>query len=109
MIYYKEVECEEHMLFATEIAKIYNVYTKSNKAAASFVSAYLKEQMIAHGEEQLMYNTVKGLSNVYPARVYKLAMKELIDEITKANAFNMLVNMNAGGKNYNIIFRRQII
>lgn len=84
--YYKEINNEEHMLYAGEITEIYNILSVNNNPAYKFVSALIAdyiEKLIANGVkyEQLYYQTKYGLSKVYPKVLYKAILIDLCEKI----------------------------
>lgn len=105
--YYKEVISEEHMLFANEIAQKYNIYSVNNKPATMFVSSVLKDFIIASGEDQLMYQTVRGLTNVYPKRIYEQVMKIVYAMVESNDSFNKPIVLQASNKNFTIIIKKE--
>lgn len=97
--YFKPILKQEHYLFAGEIAEKYGIYTRTDKVADSFVSAYLKEIAIkTKGYEQLYYSTRYGMSRVYPYNFYNAAMVRLIQKIGYNNETKIVVD----NKNYYI-------
>ena len=77
--YYKKVQDEEHMLYATEIAELYGVVSVNNIPATRLVSRLLDEYIKKNNleAEQHYYITKRGFqSKVYPASVYSVVMEE---------------------------------
>lgn len=72
MIYYQEVEIEEHMLFAKEIATLHNI---TPQKVSSLIRVYIKKHNIQ--SPKLFYKTRYGLSRVYPKSIWG---KVFIDE-----------------------------
>lgn len=81
MEYYKKVEIKEHMLYASEIAELFGILSRTNKPAIKFISQLLKEEIINKKEEQLYYNAKDGLRKVYPKSIYIDAMKKLNERL----------------------------
>lgn len=97
--YYKPVVKREHYLFAGEIAEKFNIYTRTDKIADAFVSAYLQDiAKRTEGFEQLYYCTRYGMTKVYSANFYDVAMNNLISRI----GYNKVVKINLNDKNYYI-------
>lgn len=97
--YYKPVVKREHYLFAGEIAEKFNIYTRTDKTADAFVSAYLQDiAKRTEGFEQLYYCTRYGMTKVYPAHFYNTAMTNLIEKI----GYNKIVKLGLNNKNYYI-------
>lgn len=85
MIFYKEVEVEEHCLYAREIAELYNLRTaKSGKPAANFVSALLAKHIKEYNleKDQLYYHTFTGnMVKAYPKKLYTVVMNRFFRDI----------------------------
>lgn len=97
--YYKPVVKREHYLFAGEIAEKFNIYTRTDKIADAFVSAYLQDiARRTDGFEQLYYSTRYGMSKVYPRCFYDTVMRNFINSI----GYNKEVKITLNNKNYYI-------
>ena len=97
--YYKPVVKREHYLFAGEIAEKFNIYTRTDKIADAFVSAYLQDiAKRKEGFEQLYYSTRYGMSKVYPRCFYDTVMRNFINSI----GYNKEVKITLINKNYYI-------
>lgn len=82
MKYYLEIENEEHMLNAYELASCYHIYSNKNKPHARFVARLLTEYKKAlNYEEKFYYRTKKGdMMQVYPSYIYRPLLDKLIDD-----------------------------
>lgn len=97
--YFKPEIRTEHMLFASEIAEKYKIYTRTDKIADAFVSAYLQNvAQRTEGFEQLYYSTRYGMTKVYPAYFYDRVIPSLIQNI----GYDKVVKINLNDKNYYI-------
>ena len=69
--YYKPIESDEHMLFATEIAKLYY-----DVATPKQIHGIIKRHHDSINSEVplLYYSTKNGLVRVYSEKIYKPAM-----------------------------------
>lgn len=86
----EHVQSDEHMLFASELAMVYRIFTvkkigdsyKVNVAHTALVAAYIKDYAERNGIEppDLFYLTKSGLSRVYPESLYRPAIAELIGQ-----------------------------
>ena len=76
MIYYKAVEEDEHLLYAKEIAMIYENDLTSRKVT-NIIKKYITENNIEY--EQLYYETRNGLCKVYPRKIYRPAINWYLD------------------------------
>ena len=95
--YFKPVVKREHLLFAGEIAQMYNIKTRTDKFADTFVSAYLQDiASKTEGYEQLFYCTKYGMTKVYPQCFYYQAINGLINKI----GYNNTVKVTLNNKNY---------
>lgn len=92
--YYKKIEDDEHMLFASEIAKAFGIMSESTKPHSAFLKAYLKYYIEKTKDrnkyDQLYYITFKYGKplevEVYPKWIYLRAMYELyliLEDINK--------------------------
>lgn len=101
--YFKPVVEDKHYLFASEIAAMYKVKTRSNKDATTFVSAYLQyitKEIASY--EQLYYCTKNGMVKVYPEKIFIPIMHNLIMKIGYENLAKITIN----NKNYYIKVER---
>lgn len=80
--YFIEVFSEEHMLFAKEIASLYDIMDSKGNPNYSLVgkaiNEYIKENNIEYN--QLFYNTKNGLRKVFPKHIYIPALKYYKDK-----------------------------
>jgi hypothetical protein len=79
--YYQSLESEEHMLFATEIAKLYNLMLANqprNRLVSSVLRRYIKNHLPSY--ESFYYKTKYGLVECFPEWLYKPAMDEYLKE-----------------------------
>jgi len=67
--YYKELQSDEHMLFAKEIAELYGV---TSQKVASIIEHYAKQHEIV--VPRLFYKTKYGLARVYSQELWSPAM-----------------------------------
>lgn len=68
MLYYIEYESEEHMLYASEIAKLFAICSKNGNPHTSFISKLLTLNPADHpNSAKYLYKTNYGFSRVYPA------------------------------------------
>ena len=102
MIYYAQVETEEHMLYCYEIAIKYNIYSLSNKPHDRLVSALLKSYYNEHTDlPKYYYNASRGLNQVYPAFIYEKAVYDFIKPFDK----NIKYTIKIDDKNHNFIIK----
>ena len=101
--YYIQVNSEEHMLYANEIARLYKINTIEGKPHKNFVSKYLEWYADNYISDyyQLYYQTRYGLTKVYPQSLYQPAMKLLID--TQKDKIS-IVTLNVYDKSYKVKF-----
>lgn len=97
--YYKQTVKTEHMLYAKEIANMYNVMTSTDGLANRFMSHYLDTiSKTVRGYEQLYYCTQYGPCKVYPKSVYILAINLLKERME----LNKLTTIQLDSKKYKI-------
>lgn len=80
MNYYMEVQYDEHLLFAKEIAKKYGV---NPNIVRSVIQKY--EDQYSNDLPKLYYKTKYGLCRVYFEQVWKSAMEQYIDLKSQQN------------------------
>ena len=76
----KKVECEEHMLSASEIATIYGIQTENNQPHSLMIAAILR-QYVANSNlniAEYYYPHSRGCMRVYPELLWKPAMSDFI-------------------------------
>jgi hypothetical protein len=106
--YYRQVESEDHGLYASEISKLLFLRTPSNGVAHHFVSAYLNEKMTARGESPLFYQTGYGLRQVFFSNgdVRTMIQDLLNAKESAANTSKKIVKrIKVGDKYYNVAIR----
>lgn len=84
--YYKEIQREEHLLFAEEIYEMYKSYFTIEKPISihTMIKKYAKVGGIE--VEKLYYQTSKGLKRVYDLSLASRAIKyHLINKKRRAN------------------------
>lgn len=103
MIYYKAIESKEHMLYLSEIACTYGIYSINQKPHVQLVSAIIQDHIkTLNNYEQLYYNAAKGLTKVYPYSIYNIAIKKiLLKNNIKNNTTNKVIINN---KKFNFIW-----
>jgi hypothetical protein len=77
----KKVELEEHMLSASEIATIYNIFTVEGKQPHGLMISALLRQFIDKTNlnvAEYYYPHSRGAMRVYPEMVWKPAMNKFI-------------------------------
>ena len=78
--YYIQVFSDEHMLFASELAEVYGIYSLSDKPHYALVKTaitdYIDNNNIKH--MPIFYETKKGLREVFPREYYEPALKSLL-------------------------------
>lgn len=94
---YLEIQTEEHMLYAKEIAEAYGLYSLNGNPHYTLMKIiildYLKENDIEY--MPLFYDSRNGLKEVFPAKYYMPAFKLFF---SKAKYNNTYISLN--GKKY---------
>ena len=86
--YYCIEQNEEHMLFASEIAKLFGIYSSNNNCHFVFISKYIDDYINKNIKDykQLYYMTSKKtFIKVYPKYIYLEVIKKLIKEMPEKN------------------------
>ena len=112
----KKIQCQEHMLSATEIANIYGIYKVPDK-----IGENLKPNPIVVGAILREYDTVKNLNisefyyphshgcmRVYPEIVWKPAMDEFIykNELYKNPTDKQYLRIDKESKTYSYYYKK---
>lgn len=76
----KKIECEEHMLSASEIATMYGIQTENRQPHSLMVAAILREYVNKTNLNiaEYYYPHSRGCMRVYPEILWKPAMSEFI-------------------------------
>lgn len=76
----KKIECDEHMLSASEIATMYGIQTESKQPHSLMVSAILREYVRKTNLNiaEYYYQHSRGCMRVYPELLWKPAMSEFM-------------------------------
>lgn len=74
----KKIECEEHMLSASEIATMYGIQTENKQPHSLMIAAILREYISKTNLNiaEYYYPHSKGCMRVYPELLWKPAMSE---------------------------------
>lgn len=110
--YYKEVQIEEHMLYASEIATMYGICLTvgDNKPHAQLVTSIIDDYVKAYAPqiEPLFYRS-KFMARVYPEALYLPAIYRFFKLGGRTGHYNSfmckryeykLTKSNLGGKDY---------
>ena len=78
--YYMKITSNEHMLYASEIAKMYNINSTTGKPHYSLVKTVIVDYMKDNNFEYipLFYNTKNGLKEVFSKKHYEPAISKLL-------------------------------
>lgn len=76
----KKVECEEHMLSASEIAMIYGIQTENKQPHSLMIAAILREYVRKTNLNvaEYYYQHSRGCMRVYPKLLWEPAMSEFM-------------------------------
>ena len=78
--YYLQVFSDEHMLFASEIAELYQVYSSSGKPHHKLIKTVILDYIINNNLNYMpiFYETKNGLREVFPREYYEPALISLL-------------------------------
>ena len=76
----KKIECEEHMLSASEIASMYGIQTENKQPHSLMIAAILRDYVRKTNLNiaEYYYSHNRGCMRVYPELLWKPAMSEFI-------------------------------
>ena len=99
----KKIECEEHMLSASEIASMYGILTENKQPHSLMIAAILREYVRKTNLNiaEYYYPHSKGCMRVYPELLWKPAMSEF------AYYNDLDVDNNQQAKVYKIDFEKK--
>ena len=103
MKYYLEIESEEHMLNAYELAKLYNIRTLKDKPHSHFVARLVKEYKLAHKVDfNCYYRTSKGdMMMVIPSSIWR----PLLDKLLEDFPHNTVCEMEFSNKSHYFVIK----
>lgn len=93
----ESVELDEHMLSATEIAKLYGIFTKSGTPNGVMVGDYLQQHV--KDSPQYFYPFSHGVMKVYPQDFYTCWMSKFVETLKRGEG----VWTGASGKKYSYV------
>lgn len=98
-IHGEAVEMEEHMLSATEIAKLYGIFTPNSTPGGVMIGDYLQQHM--EGNLQYFYPYSHGVMKVYPQDFYSYWMDMLVSVLASKGVW-----VGATGKKYKYVYSK---
>ena len=82
--YYKPINLEEHMLYSSEIANMYELTLPNGnprtRLVTNVIRKYIHENLIDPPYVSYYYETKHGLREVYPEGLYKPAIETYMKE-----------------------------
>lgn len=89
----KEVLLKEHMLSATELAKVYGLYTLNNNPNGFLVSRILADYISDKNLNiaEYYYPHSRGVMRVYPAIVYDAALSNFVFDLQDGNEYTYII------------------
>lgn len=85
----REVLCDEHMLSATEIAKLYGITTANDKPNGALVCNVLADYINSVGASmpEYYYPHSHGVMKVYPRMLYTKALNDFTQNLHKGEKY----------------------
>lgn len=102
--YYITLDSNEHMLYADEIAALYNIYSNTNKHHGRLVKALILDYLEERGIKYMPINflTKYGMKEVFPAHHYVPALERILLE---KDPNKTRLYMSLDGKKYKYIIK----
>lgn len=91
--YYQELNSNEHMLYANEIASMIGILSENNKPHSSLIKIAIVDFFLENDIKYnaIYFNTKKGLREVFKYDDYREAIKRLL-ETSKEGVYKSLNN-----------------
>lgn len=104
-----KVLMEEHMLSATELAKIFGLYTLNDNPNAALISCiladYVKESNLNISE--YYYPHSHGVMRVYPSVVYQKVLNDFVFDLKEDMEYSYIVNEANGKKRISYKYKQK--
>lgn len=94
----KEVLMQEHMLSATELAKLYGLLTVNNNPNGMLVCMILSDYVKDIEFPEYYYPHGHGVMRVYPSIIYDKALSNFIANLKEGEKYTYTINGNQKGK-----------
>mgnify|MGYP006341644007 FL=1 len=104
-----EVVMDEHMLSATELAKIYGLYTLNNNPNGLLVTRILADYVSSNNlnVSEYYYPHRQGVMRVYPSFIYEKALTDFVFRLEEDKEYVYIVNNRNEKRKINYKFKKR--
>ena len=104
-----EVLVDEHMLSATELAKIYGLYTLNNNPNGLLVTRILADYVSSNNlnVSEYYYPHRQGVMRVYPSFIYEKALTEFVFRLEEDKEYVYIVDNRNEKRKINYKFKKR--
>ena len=104
-----EVIMDEHMLSATELAKIYGLYTLNNNPNGLLVTRILADYVSSNNlnVSEYYYPHRQGVMRVYPSFIYEKALTDFVFRLEEDKEYVYIVNNRNEKRKINYKFKKR--
>ena len=104
-----EVIMDEHMLSATELAKIYGLYTLNNNPNGLLVTRILADYVSSNNlnVSEYYYPHGHGVMRVYPSFIYEKALTDFVFRLEEDKEYVYIVNNRNEKRKINYKFKKR--
>lgn len=100
---------DEHMLSATELAKIYGLYTLNNNPNGLLVTRILADYVSSNNlnVSEYYYPHGQGVMRVYPSFIYEKALTDFVFRLEEDKEYVYIVNNRNEKRKINYKFKKR--
>ena len=104
-----EVVMDEHMLSATELAKIYGLYTLNNNPNGLLVTRILADYVSSNNlnVSEYYYPHKQGVMRVYPSFIYEKALTDFVFRLEDEKEYVYIVDNRNEKRKINCKFKKR--
>ena len=104
-----EVIIDEHMLSATELAKIYGLYTLNNNPNGLLVTRILADYVSSNNlnVSEYYYPHKQGVMRVYPSFIYEKALTDFVFRLEEDKEYVYIVDNRNEKRKINYKFKKR--
>ena len=104
-----EIVMDEHMLSATELAKIYGLYTLNNNPNGLLVTRILADYVSSNNlnVSEYYYPHRQGVMRVYPSFIYEKALTDFVFRLEEDKEYVYIVDNSNEKRKINYKFKKR--
>ena len=104
-----EAEMDEHMLSATELAKIYGLYTLNNNPNGLLVTRILADYVSSNNlnVSEYYYPHRQGVMRVYPSFIYEKALTDFVFRLEEDKEYVYIIDNRNEKRKINYKFKKR--